>query len=372
MPSRSRKLLRLSLKALGLLLLFIAAAGAGTLTFFHFASPQRTCGSCHEMQTHIDQWASSAHQGVHCRQCHGGTLTLDLHALRQHVRRLVGHFGSARPQEIRLSHKQVLAVSGNCQSCHSAEYERWKSGGHSATFSTILLNARHNHSELLNADCLRCHGMFFPGSTDALVTPVNLTGPWTLRQPELANEPTMPCLTCHRVHAERASRGSGASPAATLPGAPAQSAPALERPTPAVFYSRHEKAYFAPAQLPIPAMFDGSKPLRVSSDPRQRVCMQCHAPDAFHHAGSEDDRTPTGVHEGLSCLDCHDPHATTPLATCADCHAGKTIKSPEKKVHAPPAAGMQTGSADAPQAMPSPSALLIAASLACGERGQRE
>jgi hypothetical protein len=70
----------------------------------------------------------------------------------------------------------------------------------------------------------------------------------------------------------------------------------------------------------------------VSPDPRQSLCYQCHAPRqneagsnaAINHwgpqAGSGDDRTPMGVHEGLSCLSCHNGHNESATASCATCH----------------------------------------------------
>jgi hypothetical protein len=35
---------------------------------------------------------------------------------------------------------------------------------------------------------------------------------------------------------------------------------------------------------------------------------------------SGDDRTPVGVHEGLSCLACHGKHGQDTRASCASCH----------------------------------------------------
>jgi hypothetical protein len=37
-------------------------------------------------------------------------------------------------------------------------------------------------------------------------------------------------------------------------------------------------------------------------------------------AGSGDDRTAVGVHEGLSCLACHLKHGQQTRASCANCH----------------------------------------------------
>jgi len=72
--------------------------------------------------------------------------------------------------------------------------------------------------------------------------------------------------------------------------------------------------------LPIVPMTQGERAVKVSLDPRQRLCTQCHAPSAFRQTGTADDRTPTGVHEGLSCLDCHSSHTNSANASCATCH----------------------------------------------------
>jgi hypothetical protein len=36
--------------------------------------------------------------------------------------------------------------------------------------------------------------------------------------------------------------------------------------------------------------------------------------------GSGDDRTPMGVHEGLSCISCHQGHNQNARASCKSCH----------------------------------------------------
>ena len=35
---------------------------------------------------------------------------------------------------------------------------------------------------------------------------------------------------------------------------------------------------------------------------------------------SGDDRTPVGVHEGISCLGCHQKHSQNTRQSCATCH----------------------------------------------------
>jgi hypothetical protein len=60
--------------------------------------------------------------------------------------------------------------------------------------------------------------------------------------------------------------------------------------------------------------------VRIAPDARQATCYQCHAPDHTFQAGSGDDRTCVGVHEGLSCLACHTGHDQNARASCALCH----------------------------------------------------
>lgn len=72
--------------------------------------------------------------------------------------------------------------------------------------------------------------------------------------------------------------------------------------------------------LPLPAMFEGIRLVRTSPDRRQALCYQCHAPLASAQAGSGDDRTPLGIHEGISCLSCHQKHGQNTRQSCGGCH----------------------------------------------------
>ncbi len=73
-------------------------------------------------------------------------------------------------------------------------------------------------------------------------------------------------------------------------------------------------------RLPLPAMRDGERVVRASNDRRQALCYQCHAPVSTFEVRSGDDRTPVGVHEGISCLACHQKHGRNTRASCATCH----------------------------------------------------
>lgn len=294
--------------------LFAVMAGAGSLCFFQFAPPERTCLSCHEIQKPYDRWAESAHREVSCKQCHGGTLTSGVHGLRENFKRLLAHFRETSHDAMRLSDEQVAAINEECGRCHAQEFAHWQGGGHGIGYAAIFLDEKHNRTEQVAEDCLRCHGMFFEGSVAEVVEPLDTKGPWRLKDARLADHPAVPCLACHQIHV--AGQTSAAANGRQAEGTPA----AGERRGTVALYSRRERAYFAAADLPVPKIHDHGRPVAVASDPRQRVCVQCHAPDSFGQAGSSDDRTPVGVHEGLSCAACHAAHSNDARGSCANCH----------------------------------------------------
>jgi hypothetical protein len=186
-----------------------------------------------------------------------------------------------------------------CQACHAEEYATWQSSRHSATYARIFLDKTHNTANMLMEDCLRCHGFFFDGGISDLVAPMDRKGPWRILPAGLANKPSIPCLTCHEQHPE---------------GGPAQ-----EVSSSLSFYDRRAQLYVPLADLPLPAMLDGARSVKMNKDQRQALCYQCHAPVYTMQVGSGDDRTGIGVHEGISCLDCHARHGDA-KASCASCH----------------------------------------------------
>jgi len=156
--------------------------------------------------------------------------------------------------------------------------------------------------------------MPFQGSIGDLVTPVSREGPWKLLDPKLANQPAMPCLTCHQMH-----RHGNPVQRADVKRDDAGPQQEITRPSLALF-DRREQDYVAIDRLPLPRMVDGSRIVKISPDQRQALCYQCHAPSATGQVGSGDDRTPVGVHEGLSCFACHAKHGQTTRASCVTCH----------------------------------------------------
>ncbi len=260
-------------------------------------------------------WEQSGHRNIHCTECHGTALNNGFHSLKEKGIMLVSHFAGGGQEKVLLNESHIPELMANCQRCHGAEFARWLSGGHSATYAAIFLNAKQNAAEQLHADCLRCHGMFFAGGIEDLVSPINVTGAWMLKVPEHGTQPAIPCLACHKIHRE----GLPAS-------APDYSEPGkifydrVEILASVLLYERYERTHLPAADLPLPPIWDEGRRVKMSNDARQRVCMHCHAPDAYHRVGSSDDRTPRGVHEGISCLACHDSHSNASKQSCIACH----------------------------------------------------
>jgi hypothetical protein len=301
-----------ALASIGLLAV-LSLSGA---SWYYSSEHGRGCASCHEMIPYATGFHGSAHRGLTCLDCHEASLSTKLRHIRVHLTH-------SWPEAIRLREVDVFTMTDSCQRCHRQEYAAWNAGPHGATYARIFTDASHNSRRMPMDDCLRCHGMYFGGPIRDLVQPVSTKGPWHIVPAGLADHPAMPCQTCHAIHTvgEPATR-----PAARI----SMAGPAV--PATLAFFDRRERLHFSAALLPIPTLFDGAHELRMSHDPNQALCYQCHAP-RFPEAGSEaalhgwgpqassgDDRTPMGVHEGLSCAACHTGHMENARASCKNCH----------------------------------------------------
>ena len=306
---------------------FILIVGSfGFYGYWNAAPPDRTCISCHEIEQSYNMWAISAHKDVTCIECHGTALSNGIHSLKEKARMVFKHFSEDTHVNIALNEEQVIAMNQTCRKCHHAEYAAWKSGGHSVNFSHIFLNEEQNSKEQLNHDCLRCHGMFYEKDIYSLVEPVSIEGPWRLNDPEKSIQPVIPCLTCHLIHEPGIPkmsfdyRGSDSVHYDRLSGNDSIFFNRLHGYSKAGLYDRNERMFLNAYHLPKPVMWESNRQVKVSDDPLMRLCVQCHAPNAWHHAGSSDDRTPTGVHEGISCLACHNTHSNLAVNSCMNCH----------------------------------------------------
>ncbi len=298
-----------------LLFLFVSIGFGLFYGYWNSASPAKTCASCHEIGGSVDLLTQSAHRNLGCKECHGTALSNGVHSLREKGMMIIDHINGVTDEDIKLNESQILEVMNNCTRCHKTEQTKWLSGGHSARYQDIFLNEKHNKTEQLNFDCLRCHGMFADESIGQLLEPLNRTGPWKFKDNSVGQKPVIPCLACHQIH---------------FVGSPHQN-PDYSNPQNAFyqrkvnnsvvsFYNRHEKTHISAENLPVLQLWEGERPVNIAFDPIMRNCTQCHAPNGKHQAGTSDDRTPRGVHEGFSCTTCHDPHSNDAKQSCAKCH----------------------------------------------------
>ena len=302
------------------IILLFGLVGFGSFyTYWNSASPYNTCASCHEIELRVESHANSSHQNLTCKECHGTALSNGFHSLKEKGMMVVNHVRKTNIETIRMNEEQMLDVMNNCERCHTAEYANWKSGGHSMTYGDVFLNEKHNTTEQINFDCLRCHGMFSSKSVDELVEPLKVKGPWKLKDKELMHKSAIPCMACHQIHQEGKpkSQPDYANPQEAFYNRKAEK-PGL------TFFDRHEKININVVDLPKLKLTDNNLEVAVSDDPIMRNCVQCHAPNAAHLAGTSDDRTPRGVHEGLSCTACHEPHSNDARNSCSKCHPPMT------------------------------------------------
>ena len=301
--------------SLGVLAL-LAVSGTYGASYYYTSQYGQGCASCHEMANYVSVVHSAPHRTTECMQCHEASLATKLRHMRIHI------FGTV-PETIRLRDVDVLAMTSSCKTCHQHEYASWHAGPHSASYKQIFADPTHNQKRVLMNDCLRCHGMYFSGEIGGLVQPLDTKGPWKVMPARLADEPAMPCMACHQMHREGTQE--------TRPDARISVA-GLAVQDSLAFYDRRETQHFTAASLGLPQMHDGARLVIVSQDARQALCYQCHAPrqpetgtlaatNAWGpQVGSGDDRTPMGVHEGISCVACHNGHNENVRASCKTCH----------------------------------------------------
>lgn len=299
---------------ISVLLLSIAALLA-SYSRWNTAPPAKTCASCHEISQSVDIWGSSSHRNVACKDCHGTALSEGAHSMKEKAAMLFHHNSKIRPEDVKMSEVQRMELMKRCQSCHQTEYARWNSGGHAMNYSEVFLNPVHNKAEAIYDDCLRCHGMFFDkGSVLNIVEPLDTAGPWKLKDASLTDRPAIPCFACHRVHQTgNPGKRQNLEKPASLHYSRAEQ-------TLTSFYYRRDSMYFPVLMLKDPEINYNGLKVKIAPDPEQRLCIQCHSPNAFNMADTDDDRTPRGVHEGISCLACHDPHSNSAVASCKNCH----------------------------------------------------
>jgi hypothetical protein len=310
LKGRKHRVIWLALAAPVVLLLLALPLGS----VYYAAAGGKACIRCHEIEPAYHLWTASSHRSVQCKECHGTIFSTDVGFHLNNVRQLWLHVRGQAPERLLVHQRDISrGMSERCGKCHEQEFAAWTAGPHRASYGRIFLNPGHNTGRLLNDQCLQCHGMYFERGIRELVQPLDRKGPWRLATDSVQpHEASVPCLACHEVHRP----GTPLGPASEVPAAD-QPCP---RPSPAAFYDRREQVHYGAGLLPLPSMLDGKRQVCVSPDSRQGICYQCHAPDHTFQAGSGDDRTCVGVHEGLSCFACHGGHDMKARASCAQCH----------------------------------------------------
>jgi len=284
---------------MGLALLAFAPA------LYYRASNGAGCASsCHEITDAYNQWRNSTHRNIPCCACHENEELAN-------ARRLVLHARDDVPEQIRIKGIDVAAMAERCRNCHRQEFAEWQAGPHGSNFAAIFLDQKHNRETKPRDDCFRCHGSYYEGGIQQLMSEIGAK--------QWATQPAMPCFACHQVHRRGEPLGNARfSRSHGLKGG-GSAHEELQRPSIA-FFDRRGMSHIPLADLPMPAMLDGARAVRISPDQRQALCYQCHAPLATRQVGSGDDRTGMGVHEGISCLACHEKHGQRTRASCATCH----------------------------------------------------
>jgi len=286
----------------------------GSYITWNNVDPKNTCAKCHEISPSHAQWKSSAHAEVRCTECHGTALSEGVNSMINKTNMVFTHFAKDKQNdEIRLNEKQILEVNQRCINCHQAEYAGWLRSGHAVNYREIFLDSEHNAMEKPYWDCLRCHGMFYDGNINDLMSLEGDYTQWNIRNKKQELRPTIPCLSCHQIHTDNPISERYVSMKDS-------SRSIIDRNPVTSLYLRADKMYLRSDKLPKVRMFDEGKEITVPSDPNTLLCMQCHAPDYKHQTGSQDDCTVTGVHEGISCIACHKPHSGETRASCLECH----------------------------------------------------
>ncbi|MCF8225941.1 MAG: cytochrome c3 family protein [Bacteroidales bacterium] len=307
--------------AITLVVIIAIAVSLSGYAAWNAANPEKTCASCHEINPSLEMWQISSHRDINCKECHGTAMSNGFHSIKEKTGMVFTHIREKKlNSDIRLTETQVIETMDRCANCHQEEQKKWKSGGHAAAYADIFLNKAHNNMERPYWDCFRCHGMHYEGNIYDLIEPVSTRGPWQIIDEGKENDPVMTCMSCHEIHAGNDTRKAASSledPKAIF--YERKEANANRNPK-AGLYIRADEMYLRADHLPVPEMYDGERKLKITPNPLQSVCVQCHSPNWQHQAGTEDDRTPSGVHEGLACMACHETHSNDATNSCTKCH----------------------------------------------------
>ncbi len=286
-------------------LLGLMVIGSASYTTWNRLDPNYTCAMCHEVRPACITWEGSVHADITCTQCHGTALE-SFRSAKEKLSMVYTHFTSRKTfEDIHLTEEQSLRIAARCAECHQAEHAAWRSGAHSTTYKDIFMDVEHNRTERPYWDCFRCHGMFYDGDIDDLISMEGDVEKWHIKEEKQGNKPAMTCLACHQGHREQPRNIAYEDMDELFRTALSKK----EKTPPTSLYMRADKRHIPATKLVPIDMYDGEELKQVITDPNTLLCMQCHSPNTARQLGSEDDKTPTGIYEGMSCITCHDPHS---------------------------------------------------------------
>jgi hypothetical protein len=274
-------------------LLLVAGAAFGVVSWNYMMHDNDFCTGCHVMSPAFAKFTSSEHAQLNCHDCHNQPLTASMRQLYLWV--------LERPEEIG-PHAPV--PNRVCAECHvQADPD--------STWQRISRTAGHRvHLEsdsaaLGDVMCVTCHGVqvhrFVPpdetcgqsGCHDPVTTRIELG--------QMANQTTLHCITCHDFTAQV---GEGTPRAAAEQGL----VPTMEQ-----CFSCHDMQQLLTA-------FDAQQ------DPHEGVCGMCHNPhDQQTTEPSWQTCTGAGCHENVETLTpFHRGLHAGAIRNCGNCHEAHT------------------------------------------------
>ena len=300
LASRSREV-RIGL-AVGAVVLVLAAAGAGTVSWNYMQHDNGFCTGCHVMGEAYERFTASEHDTLSCHDCHQQSIFASTRQLYLWV--------LERPQDIG-EHAKV--PNARCESCHVTDQpEVWQ---HIASTAGHRAHLESDSSALRDVQCVTCHGLevhsFVPVDSTCAQAGCHINTSIALGP--MANQTSLHCATCHEFTTDVPLLATRDSAAGTL------------RPNKDQCLSCHE-------MRAVLEEFD------VVRDPHRGTCGMCHNP---HEQESASDAAATctsaGCHGdwrteqfhlgsnhqrvGERCLLCHAPHrASVDPSDCAVCH----------------------------------------------------
>lgn len=299
-----------------IILVAILIIGISSYTAWNTLNPNYTCASCHEIQTACADWEQSFHADIACTKCHGTALE-SIQSAKEKLNMIYTHFTAKKTiEDIHLNEEQSLTIAARCAECHQAEQTAWKAGAHSATYKDIFMDIEHNKDERPYWDCFRCHGMFYDGDIDNLMSMEGDIEKWHIKETKQMNRPTITCLACHQSH-HKQERNTAYNDMDEN----ARSVLSKKTKTPpTALYMRADKRHMPSIDLLPIELFEDDSLKQVINDPNTLLCMQCHSPNSARQIGSEDDKTPTGMYTGMNCISCHDPHSNLLMSSHKGVH----------------------------------------------------